>query len=121
MTREEAKAKLNEISKKHGFDRTISAEATLDIYELFGFIKFDEQKSTNDGILDWCGSELAKEIGKKWGTVRISQWPEGLVLWVGGKIVWKSWEQYYKKGEAVTIEYYIGRYEHKATQAGIIK
>lgn len=27
-----------------------------------------------------------------WGMIRVSQWPEGLVLWVGGKIKWKSWQ-----------------------------
>ncbi len=26
------------------------------------------------------------------GTVRLEQWPEGLVFWVGGEIVWKSWK-----------------------------
>jgi len=25
------------------------------------------------------------------GVVRLEEWPEGLVLWVGGEIVWKSW------------------------------
>ena len=26
------------------------------------------------------------------GVVRLSRWPEGMVLWVGGQIAWKSWE-----------------------------
>lgn len=28
----------------------------------------------------------------KHGVVRIEEWPEGLVLWVGGEIAWKQWE-----------------------------
>ena len=27
----------------------------------------------------------------KYGVIRIEEWPEGLVLWVGGQIRWKSW------------------------------
>lgn len=26
------------------------------------------------------------------GVIRLVRWPEGLVLWVGGVIVWKQWE-----------------------------
>jgi hypothetical protein len=26
------------------------------------------------------------------GVVRLEQWPEGLVLWVGGEVKWQSWE-----------------------------
>jgi hypothetical protein len=29
---------------------------------------------------------------KSYGDVRITEWPEGLTLWIGGKLVWKSWE-----------------------------
>jgi hypothetical protein len=27
------------------------------------------------------------------GVVRVERWPEGLCLWVGGEIRWKSWEE----------------------------
>lgn len=27
----------------------------------------------------------------KYGAIRLELWPEGLMLWVGGEIVWKSW------------------------------
>ena len=27
-----------------------------------------------------------------YGKIRVEHWPEGLVLWIGGKIVWKSFE-----------------------------
>lgn len=35
------------------------------------------------------------------GIVRLARWPEGLVLWVGGKIVWKSWESNARPPEIV--------------------
>lgn len=28
----------------------------------------------------------------QYGTVRIEEWPEGLVIWVGGEIVYRSWK-----------------------------
>lgn len=27
------------------------------------------------------------------GTIRLEMWPEGLVLWVGGEIRWRSWNK----------------------------
>lgn len=36
----------------------------------------------------------AVHFNRSWpahGLVRIEEWPEGLVLWVGGEIKWKSW------------------------------
>jgi hypothetical protein len=27
----------------------------------------------------------------EFGVVRLEEWPEGLVLWVGGQIRWRSW------------------------------
>ena len=35
---------------------------------------------------------LTKVVTKKHGHIRVEQWTEGLVLWVGGEIKWKSWE-----------------------------
>jgi hypothetical protein len=29
---------------------------------------------------------------KQFGTIRLATWQEGLVLWVGGEIAWKSWD-----------------------------
>jgi hypothetical protein len=29
----------------------------------------------------------------KHGVVRVEEWPEGLVLWVGGEIAWRQWER----------------------------
>jgi len=34
---------------------------------------------------------LLKTETPRFGVVRVARWPEGLVLWVGGEIVWKSW------------------------------
>ena len=29
----------------------------------------------------------------EFGKVRVVRWPEGIVVWVGGQIRWKSWER----------------------------
>lgn len=29
----------------------------------------------------------------KHGTIRIEEWPQGLVLWIGGQIRWRSWDK----------------------------
>lgn len=31
------------------------------------------------------------EFQNEYGTVRVAMWPEGIVLWVGCEIRWKSW------------------------------
>jgi hypothetical protein len=31
------------------------------------------------------------EFTDELGVIRLAQWPEGIVLWVGGEIVWRSW------------------------------
>lgn len=85
--------------------------------EALGLIKFDESKTEVKHCISF---NLDQFDNKELGAVKLEMWTEGLVLWVGGNIVWKSWEKYYKKGDAVTIEY-IGVYKHKNTQAGIIK
>lgn len=35
--------------------------------------------------------ETDKLFGK-FGTIKLEKWPEGLVLWISGIAVWKSWE-----------------------------
>lgn len=47
-----------------------------------GLLKFDEPKE----VVRLCSYE-----DNKLGMVKVELWPEGLVLWVGGEIVWKSW------------------------------
>lgn len=34
---------------------------------------------------------LTKYCDEKHGTIRVEEWPEGLVLWVGGEIAWRQW------------------------------
>jgi len=34
---------------------------------------------------------LSQYRDDKHGTVRVEEWPEGLVLWVGGEIAWRQW------------------------------
>jgi hypothetical protein len=34
---------------------------------------------------------LNEDYAYRFGTIRLEMWPEGLVLWVGGGVKWKSW------------------------------
>jgi hypothetical protein len=31
-------------------------------------------------------------MADEYGTIRVEEWPEGLVLWVDGQIRWRSWQ-----------------------------
>jgi hypothetical protein len=35
--------------------------------------------------------KMSEWVDPKLGVVRIERWPEGIVVWVGGEIRWKSW------------------------------
>ncbi|HYC66656.1 hypothetical protein [Brevundimonas sp.] len=37
--------------------------------------------------------EIARAETPDGGVVRLSQWPEGFVLWYHGEIVWRSWRE----------------------------
>jgi hypothetical protein len=39
----------------------------------------------------------------KHGTIRIEEWPEGLVLWIGGQIRWRSWEDKAPPSQDITL------------------
>lgn len=34
---------------------------------------------------------VTEEFYDEYGTIRLEEWPEGLILWVNGMIRWKSW------------------------------
>lgn len=69
--------------------------------EALGLLKFDEPKEivnifkiNNDGSSSCIWGDdnrYGKQIGAQYGTVKLEVWPEGLVLWVGGEIKWRSW------------------------------
>lgn len=73
MTRAEA------IAKCHGINYP---EAFIQALETLGLLKFENQKSFT--LCSYESDDL--------GVIRVEKWPEGLVLWVGGKVKWKSWE-----------------------------
>lgn len=127
MTREEALAKLP-LERWYGEDG--KRGYLLDSLEKLGLLKFDEPKEVvnifkvnNDGSSSriWGDNKWGKQIGETYGTIKLELWPEGLVLWVGGEIRWKSWEKSYKVGDAVTVEYYVRLNPEPKHQAGIIK
>lgn len=113
MTREEALAKLP-LERWYGEDG--KRGYLLDSLEKLGLLKFDEPKKE----VKHCISFQTVQFGNDIGIVKLEMWPEGLVLWVGGEIKWKSWVDYYKKGDAATIDYYDGLRHEKQKQAGII-
>ncbi len=81
----------NELSENYiQFVKTLDDRINLGDRQFSEVVKILEVN--NDGNLDWCGKEVGIEIGNKYGTCRLEEWPEGLVLWVGGEIVYKSWK-----------------------------
>lgn len=74
VTREEA------ISRCHGISHP---ETLVQALEALGLIEFKPKQ------------EIKMMLHKQtveYGTIRVEEWPEGLVVWVGGSIVYKSWE-----------------------------
>jgi len=33
-----------------------------------------------------------QDFKDEFGAVKLQEWPEGIVLWVGGQIRWRSWK-----------------------------
>lgn len=31
------------------------------------------------------------QLKSEFGIIRLEEWPEGLILWVGGEVRWRSW------------------------------
>lgn len=84
MTREEAVKKVEAAFHNRGQER---ARSTVEGYvltlEALGFLKFEEKKVAN--LFETCDTNGA--------VIRLEEWPEGMVLWRAGKIVYKSWEK----------------------------
>lgn len=106
MTREEAiKHCLNSLANKKIEGTDIPANQLVGMLEALGLLKFEEAEKKKISLFEitannvyWPAANLyqpdAKNLIKfnaKYGVVRLEEWPEGLVLWVDGKIVYKSW------------------------------
>jgi hypothetical protein len=79
MTREEA---INKV-KTLPFGRdAIHPTLLVRALEVLGLIKFDDEV---------CDKLFEQTVALN-GTIRLERWKEGLVLWVGGEIVYKSWK-----------------------------
>ena len=94
MTREEAIKKCNDL----GNDNSVSLIKSL---EAVGLIKFEEEKKEKEIIFglqkdkSWRVADMSivlNKIVEEYGTIRLESWSEGLVLFVGDQIVWRSWE-----------------------------
>lgn len=86
MTREDARQKINAVFNRHNSPGAvfINADKCLELYEALGLLKFEEEKAEELFVTN--------EFNRKLGTIRLEHWPEGLVLWVGGEIVYRSWK-----------------------------
>lgn len=95
MTREEAIKKLD--ATVFGYNSE-AGKKWIEFFEVLGLLKFDEEKKISslfefkDRNCKW--TENYDKVDEKYGTIRLEEWPEGLVLWVGGEIRWKSWHEY---------------------------
>lgn len=96
MTREEALNKMYPMA--YG---TTKREELLDCLVALELIKFEEEKKEtemivsldqSDGNIRWAEQAARRKIVAEYGDIRLMKWPEGLVLWVGGRIVWESWK-----------------------------
>lgn len=74
MTKEEALVKISPI--------IIARTELLDALEALGLIKFDEP----------VVNTILYQITQKYDVIKVEEWQEGLVIWVGGQIVYRSWE-----------------------------
>jgi hypothetical protein len=94
MTREEA---VKIASKAYGAPMSTSG-SIIDVLAALGLLKFDEPKKEQIRKIFELDNEridlpngYVKGVADRYGIIRLEQWPEGLVLWVGGEIKWKSW------------------------------
>lgn len=82
MTRAEAIACF----KKHMPDAG-RAEPVIDFYVAAGMLEIKEEEKPKEVVVLF---ETIRDINN--GVIRLETWPEGLVLWVNGKIKYTSWE-----------------------------
>lgn len=87
MTRKEAIQKLTDMTYRSHEEKRWQIEARAEVFvrncEVIGIVKFKTDTSEVQPLFK-CTHEI-------FGVVRVEEWPEGLVVWVGGEIRWKSW------------------------------
>lgn len=63
-----------------------SAEKAIDFFIAAGMLKIKEEEKPKEAIV------LFEQRASNGETIRLETWPEGLVLWVNGRIKYKYWE-----------------------------
>ena len=104
MTREEVrKIVFDKCKKLEGQE----CQHLVDMLEALGIIKFEEKKVaeavsiiqlTPSGNVKWADLDVCKNVAEKFGAISVHQRPEGLCLWVGGRMVWQSWKDVDQRG-----------------------
>lgn len=102
MTREEA---LKIISAAYPYEAEGMLDAFIDLAKRFGMeFKIEEKKEVVTCISFNMKQFITDPLQQKdLGEVKIEIWPEGLVLWIGGEIKWKSWENKAELNDEVMI------------------
>lgn len=91
MTREEAIKKFSDRLNKN------DVGLYLDGLEKLGLLKFEKEArvvfeiNLTSGDVTDNAYKYGKELVNQYGTIRLELWSEGLILWVGGEIRWRSW------------------------------
>lgn len=81
MTRTEAIA----LFKEHIPFAGLMPERVIDFYVAAGMLEIKEEQLKE--VIRLCSYER-----NDLGLLKIEEWPEGIVVWIGGKIKYKSWE-----------------------------
>lgn len=91
MTREDALGKITKaVSDEKGKMSGLwigERYKILNILEALGLIKFEEERKITKTV-----QMNEDNYFGDFGIIRVETWPEGLVIWVGGEIVYKSWK-----------------------------
>lgn len=65
-----------------GYNGSTAAPKWVEVWEKLGIVKFKAEPEVD---------VMFNTENALFGIIRVELWPEGLVLWVGGTIVYKSW------------------------------
>lgn len=106
MTRNEAEKLVAKLAHSIEYDNLFDGRSSpsekqfVNVLEALGLIKFEGEKKViclseinSAGATSNNFHATGANILRNYGPIRLELWSEGLVLWVGGEIRWKSWER----------------------------
>lgn len=84
-----------------GWDFKLISEYDFTAQKMMNYANKSAQNCVNRPDISSAGTNSIKDERFKkhfetrlplYGVIRIEEWPEGLVIWVGGVIVYRSWK-----------------------------